>query len=356
MISQNTFVSLRKQPLQFGAWPAGRGPQALNALVENIEAKLETPPAPLPVVNEAQRLEQYPVQVRPRILEIQGHLKKVEPNNGYGMALALDVLNLQAETGYQLTPQETDKFNILVKKSGYDLESALRYFPRKNEWDRSSGAYTQEGLERFLNVWLASQNSYLPVKNMMDKAGASPQFQMTSTMEEAFRQRLESLYEALNNPAVHAAQLKQLGNSFRPKFTLVDDLKKIFNVLMPAEGLFAEQVQQDVAQATALIAERNATVIFAGKLANGQLYVFTQSTESHWDRFFVGAPGEMQEVQITDGSRAMDGSDSSYILANGQSYRFLRGGMGAGRDLKQWRATVNGELIPTEFPVFQLEE
>jgi hypothetical protein len=64
----------------------------------------------------------------------------------------------------------------------------------------------------------------------------------------------------------------------------------------------------------------------------------------------------MQEVQITDGSRAMDGSDSSYILANGQSYRFLRGGMGAGRDLKQWRATVNGELIPTEFPVFQLEE
>jgi hypothetical protein len=351
MLCQNKFVASRKQSMQFGAWPAGSNPTALNALVDAIETKLETPPPALPVVSESQRLEQYPAEVRPRIQEIQGHLKKVEPNNGYGMALALDVLNLQAETGYQLTPQETDKFNILVNKSAYDLESALRYFPKKNEWDRSAGAYTQEGLERFLNVWLASQNSYLPVKNMMAKAGASSQFQMTPTMEAAFSQRLESLKEALNNPEVQAAQLKQLGNSFRPKFKLVEDLQKIFKVLTPAEGLFAQQVQQDVEQAIALIAERNAKVIFAGKLVNGNIYVFTQSTQSYKERFFIGPPGDLQEVKMVQGSRAMDGSDTTYQLENQQEYRFQRQSFSI-NDVSKWRATMNEELIPVEFPAF----
>lgn len=353
---QNIALKSRKLSPQFGAWPAGSNPAALNALVDAIETKLETPPPAPPVMSEEQRLQEYPIEVRPRIAEIQGHLKKVDPNNGYGMPLALDVLNLQADTGYRLTTEETGKFNILVNKSRYDLENALRYFPKKDEWDRTSGSYTQEGLERFLKVWLEAQDSYVPVKDVLVKAGASANFQMTPSLVAAFTQTLEGMRERLDIPRVHEAQLKKLGDSFRPKFKLEDDLQKIFKAFVAFDGLFVEQAQQDLAQMLNLIAERNAKVTFAGKLANGNLYVFTQSTQSYRERFFVGAPGAMQEVKMVTGGRAKDGSDTFYQLDNGQSYRFLRGGLFNGNDLTQWSAKVNDEAIPSEFPVFQLNK
>lgn len=350
---------LPKSPQQprFGAWTPGLDSQPLRQLLTEIEDTLELPstPPPTPEQREAAAREQYPAEQRPRIQELQETLRKVEPNNGYGIKNAIEVLRTMTETGYTLNPEETEKFKLLVRKDSYGLNSAISNFPSSSSFSRNAD-FTMADIEAVLSHWLQEQTYYQPIDELIKTMDRSTQFTATANIQTMIANRLRELKTELQNEGVRAALLKRLGSSFRPKIALAADIQTVMKALLNQSGPVSEERQASIDQAVNLIAQRNAKIIFAGRTPTGDLYIFTQKTNGNYENaFYVGKPGAMKSVTMTGGIRARNGSDSQYTLEGDLKFRFLRGGLGEGDDLTQWSATLNEIAIPFEFPTPTLE-
>lgn len=345
-------IAPQRASQRFSGWEPGINGQPIRSMIDTIETTLATPVSKPSVPT----LEQYAEEHRPKIAELQDILKKVEANNGYGFDSAIAVLRTMTTSGYQLTKPETEKLKMLVQKSTYGLESAIAHFPRKNEYDRSTGSFTMNDFMLFLPQWLKEQNTYAPIEKLVQSIERSTKFTAPIQIQAAITNRLSEINQNIQNDDARETLLKTMGTSFRPKAVIAQELKKVMDTLFPAEGLFSAQTAANNQQVIDLAAQRNTKIEFAGRTAQGDVYIVSENQTNYQQKLYYGQPGEVKAYNLVTGSRAKDGSDTYLKFENNLEFRFLRGGMFSGNDLSAWSATLNEEAIPQEYPTFKLDK
>ena len=354
--TQPAFAAAVTSQPKFGAWAPG-SPQSFEDLVAQIEDKLD-----LPVKTEAEiaadkdtELDAFSPDDKAAIKDARESLGKMGQGNFYRLDNLIEMLELFERTGYQPTPEESEKLAYQIKSAGRNLTEAVRHFPRLNEYDRS-GNMDPAQLTRMIERWLKTQTNHLEVTKLAKVIERSSVFEAPAELAESFQTYFDGILDKLDDAGERGTYLKSVAHAFRPKSNAVADLTMVISTLVPESTLLVS-AEDALAQAVRAIAASNTKLEFAGRTRDGKLYVVTSHTESHAQRIFYGEPGDLKEHTATGGWRAMDGSETSIPCGDDLVFNFKRPGlMGNGETMRGWSATVNDEPVREEFNTHLLKK